>query len=62
MLVEVKSSEKDSINPQLSYFQNTLKVPYAFQVVFDMPMSEIIPTEYNTPIKISVADLLKILV
>ena len=62
MLVEVKSSGKDPINPQLAFFQKTLKAPYAFQVVFDMPISEIIPTKYSAPIKISVADLLKILV
>ena len=62
MLVEVKSSERDPISPTLSYFQKILKAPYAFQVAFDMPISEIIPTDYNTPIKISVADLLKILV
>lgn len=62
ILVEVKSSGRDPINPQLEFFQKTLKAPYAFQVAFDMPISEIIPCEYSAPIKISVADLLKILV
>ena len=62
MLIEVKSSEKDPLNPHLRLFQKTLKVPYAFQVAFDMSVSEIMPTDYGTPIKISAADLLKILV
>jgi len=61
ILVECKSSKKDAMNPNLEFFQKILKVPYAFQLVFDMPQSDIIPTDYDTPIKISILDLFKIL-
>ena len=35
-LVEVKTSVKAPLNPNLLRFQHELNVPYAFQVVFDM--------------------------
>ena len=35
-LVEVKNS-RETISESLGYYQNTLKVPHAFQVVMDAP-------------------------
>lgn len=61
LLVECKSSGAAPVSQSLGYFQQVLHVPYAFQVAFDMPPSDILPTDYPTPVKISIADLLKIL-
>ncbi|PWU06217.1 MAG: hypothetical protein C5B43_02140 [Verrucomicrobia bacterium] len=36
ILVEVKSSPKDSLSPNLKIFQEQIKAPYAFQIAFDM--------------------------
>ena len=37
LLVEVKTSAKASLNPQLAYFKEALNIPYVFQVALDMP-------------------------
>ena len=37
MLVEVKNRKEKGISPNLYYFQEKTKAPYAFQVVLDMP-------------------------
>jgi predicted AAA+ superfamily ATPase len=39
-LVEVESSGKQDLNPNLKYFQDTLHAPYAFQAAFDMDFVE----------------------
>ena len=62
MMVEVKSSSHNRINPSIEHFQKTLKAPHAFQLAFDMPSSDINPAKLQTPAIISVADLLKVLV
>lgn len=63
MLVECKSSSKEPLSPSLVFFKNLLKAPYAWQVCFDLPQSDIDPLEQNmSPGRIAVADLLKILV
>jgi uncharacterized protein len=36
ILIEVKTSQKDSLNPNLKYFQEQIKAPYAFQIAYDM--------------------------
>jgi len=36
ILIEVKTSQKDSLNPNLKYFQKQIKAPYAFQIAYDM--------------------------
>ena len=61
MLVECKKSSHDLLSPSLAYYQKILKIPHAFQAVFDLPQSNINPLEYKTPIKLGVADLFKIL-
>ncbi len=60
-LVECKSSGKAPLNANLAFFQQRLGAQYAFQVAIDEPASEILPTDYTTPVKISAADLFKIL-
>ena len=63
LLVECKSSAKESLSPALVEFQRTLAVPYAFQVALNAPASDLLPSEFmGTPIKISAFDLLKVLV
>ena len=37
MLIEVKSSSKNSLGKSLQKYKETLKCPLAFQVVFDLP-------------------------
>lgn len=41
ILVEVKASSKQSLNPNLKYFQQQLKAPHAIQVVFDLEYLDI---------------------
>ena len=36
-LVEVKASVSKPLSPALKYYQDMLDIPYAFQVVFDIP-------------------------
>jgi len=62
MMVEVKSSSRHSINPNIEHFQKTLKAPFAFQLAFDMPASGIDPSELSRPAIIAAADLFKTLV
>lgn len=37
IMVEVKSSAKESINENLYHFQSHIQVPYSFQLAFDLP-------------------------
>jgi len=62
MIVEVKSSSHNSINPSIEHFQKTLNAPHVFQLAFDMPSSGINPAELKKPSIISAADLFKVLV
>jgi len=62
VMVEVKSSSHNRINPNIEYFQKTLKAPYAFQLAFDLPVSGINPAELHRPAIIAAADLFKVLV
>ena len=62
MMVEVKSSSHNRISPSIEYFQKMLEAPHAFQLVFDMPTSNINPTELYKPVIIAATDLFKVLV
>ncbi|MFI3242721.1 MAG: ATP-binding protein [Akkermansia sp.] len=62
MLVECKSSSKESLSPQLKHYQDLLKCTYAYQICFDLPQSSLDPLKYTTPIKLSILDLAKVLV
>jgi predicted AAA+ superfamily ATPase len=46
-LIECKLSDKN-VDPNLIYFQNKLKVPYAFQVVHEKKINRLIKNENNT--------------
>ena len=63
MLVECKTSPKEPLSESLTAFQTSLSVPYAFQVAVHADKTDIDPTEYKSvAIKISVLDLMKVLV
>ena len=63
ILVECKTSLKDPLSESLVAFQKSLSVPYAFQVVVHGDKTGIDPTEYkDSTIKISLLDLMKVLV
>jgi len=62
IVVEVKSSSHDRISPNIDHFQKMLNAPHAFQLVFDMPVSNINPIELQRPAIIAAADLFKVLV
>ena len=63
MLVECKTSPKESLSESLTAFQRALFVPYAFQVAVHADKTDIDPTEYrDMAIKTSVLDLMKVLV
>lgn len=49
-LVEVKSSNNQSISEHLYYFQQQTKAPHAFQLVFNLPYQEIDCFSYNQPV------------
>lgn len=61
LIIESKTSSREALSKALVGFSQKLNIPHAFQVCFDMPISKINPIEINTPTKISVLDLLKIL-
>ncbi|WP_341789284.1 ATP-binding protein [Rickettsia endosymbiont of Polydrusus tereticollis] len=50
MLVEAKTSLNQGLNPNLGYFQEHLKCPFAFQVILDMEYKEIDCFSYNYPV------------
>ena len=63
MLVESKMSAKEPMSGSLKAFAAKLKVPYACQVALDAPPSNIDPRDFrNEPVKISFADLAKVLI
>lgn len=49
-LVEVKSSNNQSISEHLYYFQELTQAPHAFQVVFNLPYQEINCFDYFKPV------------
>lgn len=49
LLIEVKTSQKDSLNPNLKYFQEQTKAPYAFQIAFDMDYVDFDFRDLKTP-------------
>tara|TARA_B100000508_G_scaffold136806_1_gene130355 strand:- start:1295 stop:2515 length:1221 start_codon:yes stop_codon:yes gene_type:complete len=62
MLVETKSSHKESINPALKYFQQQTKAPYAFQVALDLDYQDINCFDYHEPVIVSAKTLLSQLI
>jgi len=61
-LVEVKSSVKREMNPNLAYFQNATKAKNAFQVCFDMDYVERDCFEESAPVKVPISTLMSQLV
>lgn len=61
-LVEVKSSSTGKVSDALRYFQETLQVPHAFQVVLDMEYEEINCFNYKKPIIVPAVTFLSQLV
>ena len=61
-LVEVKSSEKTSLNKNLSWFQTITGAEHAFQVCLNMPFINRDCFEKNTPIKVPAKTFLSQLV
>jgi len=51
-IVEVKSSQKRSLSPNLKYFQNTLTATHAFQLAFDMDYVERDCFSINHPVRV----------
>lgn len=49
ILIEVKTSQNDSLSPNLKYFQEQIKAPYAFQLAFDMDYVEYDFRDLKTP-------------
>ena len=63
MLVECKTSAKEPMSASLKSFAAKLNVPYACQVAVDAPPSDVDPRAFqNEPVKISFADLAKVLI
>lgn len=52
-LVEVKSSSRRDLNPNLEYFQRVTGAKHAFQVTFDLPYVESDPFSRTTPARVS---------
>lgn len=62
ILVEVKSSEKQSLSASLKHFHNLLKTEYAFQISADAPYIEYDCFSINTPVKVPAITFLSQLV
>jgi predicted AAA+ superfamily ATPase len=61
-LVEVKSSSKAQLNPNLRYFQDLLNAPHAFQVCMDMDYKDFNCFNEKNPVRVPVMSLLSQLV
>jgi len=61
-LVEVKTSSKSKLSPNLSWFQKQTDAKHAFQVVMDAPYVDANVFEQNNPIKIPASTFLSQLV
>lgn len=57
-LVEVKSSGRRELNPNLSYYQNQIGATHAFQIAFDLPFEERDCFVETTPLRIPAETLL----
>ncbi len=62
LLVEVKSSARRSLNPDLGYFQGVTGAAHAFQLAFDMPYVEANAFEHTRPVRVPAATFLSQLV
>lgn len=70
MIIEVKTSIKNPLSKALRFYQESLKCPFAFQVVFDLPgndaanewLNNVINQEQNTATIIPIGTLMSILV
>lgn len=62
MLMEVKSSSKDSLSPSLKYFQEQIHAEYAFQVAFDADYIDFDFRELKKPMIIPASTFLSQLV
>ena len=62
ILVEVKSSEKQSLSANLQHFHNLLKTKHAFQISADAPFIEYDCFSINTPVKVPAITFLSQLV
>lgn len=58
ILIEVKTSAKENLSPQLYYFQDQLKTEHAFQVSMNMPFVNKNCFDYKSPIKIPASTFL----
>ena len=61
-LVEVKSSGRRGMNPNLTYFQKTIGAAHAFQIAFDLPFQEKDCFSESLPARIPAETLLSQLV
>ena len=61
-LVEAKSSANRDLNPNLAYFQASVKAPHAFQICFDMDYVDRDCFQERHPVKVPASTLLSQLV
>ena len=61
-LVEVKSSARRSLNPDLGYFQRITGAAHAFQLAFDLPYVEANAFDHTSPVRVPAATFLSQLV
>lgn len=62
LLIEVKSSQEARLSRALTYYQKKLQVPYALQVVIDMPYKAVDCFQYHEPTIVPAVTLLSQLV
>lgn len=62
ILIEVKTSATEPLNKNLISFQQQLNVPFAFQLAFDLPYSEVDCFKFNTPKIVSLQTFLSQLI
>lgn len=61
-IVEVKTSDSNRLSTNLSYFKHQLKVPHAFQVVFNKPYVDKNCFDYSDPVIVSLKTFLSQLI
>ena len=61
-LVEVKSSARRSLNPDLGYFQRVTGAAHAFQIAFDLPYVEADAFDHTRPVRVPAVSFLSQLV
>lgn len=62
MLIEVKTSAKDSLSPNLKHFQEQIHAEYAFQIAFDLEYSNFDFRELKRPMIIPMSTFLSQLI